>query len=446
MSLAVSQREVGNCRVEFEIEAPVDVVDGEYVSVTQDYRRRARIDGFRKGKAPLAVVRQRFAEAIAEDVSERLVPKMWEEVRDERGVRPMVQPQVELIEVAPGRPLRFKVTVDVEPEVELGDDRSFELPETDTEPTEAEVDDLLERVRQRFSTWSTAERSASRGDRVRGRIHRSAVAGFDPDEAEEDDPRGPATHDVDFELGDEQIWPELTDNATGLGAGGSVTFERMERDGDIERRREYELQVEEILERILPEVNDEWAGGLAPSIDSVDDLRQNLREQATIEKVASAKRQRTDAMLEQLRARYPVVLPEGAIDREALRMTRQYALEMERRGVDPKELPWADLTADIRERAVRRAHEAFLLDLIARADGIEPTPQEVDDALRKLAQSENTSPARVRREMEREGGMLALRADLRRDRTLNILLEANAPQTEPAASEGTAAQTAEGED
>ena len=124
MTVVVSKREVGLCRHEFDIEAPAEEVDAEHLRVALDYRARARLDGFRKGKAPLDLIRQRFAEAIGEDVSERLAPKYWQLAREEEDVQSMLPPSVGPVEVVPGQPLRFTVTVDVEPDVDIDEDRA----------------------------------------------------------------------------------------------------------------------------------------------------------------------------------------------------------------------------------------------------------------------------------------------------------------------------------
>lgn len=452
MSVVVSRREVGVCRQEFEIEVPASEVDAEYLRVARDYRRRARIDGFRKGKAPLDLVRQRFAGSIGEDVSERLAPKYWQRASEEDGVHAMLPPSVAPVLAAPGQPLRFTVTVDVEPEVEIGDSRSFELPQPETEPSEAEVEELLEQVRLQRSTWVPVDRAAARGDRVRGRIHRSALPGYVPEAAAEDDPdrdqdeRGPATHDIDLELGDERAWPELTDNLTGLSAGQRADFERTETDEDVERQRGYEIEVEEVLERKLPDVDDDWASSLAATIETVDDLRRQLGEQVQAQKTEQAGQQRTDALLDQLRERYPVTLPEAVVEREAIQMARSYANNLARQGFDleRQQLPWEQLMEEIRPQAEKRAHSSFLLDRIARDDGVEATAEDLERALEIMARARNTNRGRLRRELERDGGLEMLRVELRRDRTVQTLLAANAPPEEPSAPAGEPA--AEGED
>lgn len=452
MSVVVSRREVGVCRQEFEIEVPASEVDAEYLRVARDYRRRARIDGFRKGKAPLDLVRQRFAGSIGEDVSERLAPKYWQRASEEDGVHAMLPPSVAPVQAAPGQPLRFTVTVDVEPEVEIGDSRSFELPHPETEPSEAEVEELLEQVRLQRSTWVPVDRAAARGDRVRGRIHRSALPGYVPEAAAEDDPdrdqdeRGPATHDIDLELGDERAWPELTDNLTGLSAGQRADFERTETDEDVERQRGYEIEVEEVLERKLPDVDDDWASSLAATIETVDDLRRQLGEQVQAQKTEQAGQQRTDALLDQLRERYPVTLPEAVVEREAIQMARSYANNLARQGFDleRQQLPWEQLMEEIRPQAEKRAHSSFLLDRVARDDGVEATAEDLERALEIMARARNTNRGRLRRELERDGGLEMLRVELRRDRTVQALLAANAPPEEPSAPADEPA--AEGED
>ena len=448
MTVVVSKREVGLCRHEFDIEVPAEEVDAEHLKVAQDYRRRARLDGFRKGKAPLDLIRQRFAEAIGEDVSERLAPKYWQLAREEEDVHSMLPPSVGPVEVVPGQPLRFTVTVDVEPDVDIDEGRSFELPRPEMEPTEAEVDEVLEQVRLERSTWVPVDRSAARGDRVRGKVHRSAMPGFDAeadgedhdhshdhghDHSHDQDTRGPATHDIDLELGDERVWPELTDNLTGLSAGQTASFERVEQEDNIERQRRYDVELDEVLERKLPEVDDDWASGLAASIESVDDLRENLREQVRARKVEAAGQQRTDALLEQLRERYPVELPEAVVEREAFQMARSYANNLARQGVDleQQQLPWEQMMEEIRPQAGKRAHASFLLDRIAREDGIEPTREDLERALEIMARSRNTNRGKLRRELERDGGMEMLKVELRRDRTVQALLEANAPVAAP---------------
>jgi trigger factor len=443
MTVVVSKREVGLCRQEFDIEVPAGEVDAEYLRVARDYRRRARLDGFRKGKAPLDLIRQRFAESIGEDVSERLAPRYWQMAREEEDVHAMLPPSVGAVEVVPGQPLRFTVTVDVEPEVDLGDGRSFELPEPETEPTEAEVDEVLEQLRLERSTWVPVDRSAARGDRVRGKVHRAAVDGADAQAAGEEhdhdhshdhdhDHRGPATHDIDLELGDERVWPELTDNLTGLSAGQTATFERVEQEDNIERQRRYDVELDEVLERKLPEVDDDWASGLAASIESVDDLRENLRGQVRARKVEAAGQERTDALLEQLRERYPVELPEAVVEREAFQMARSYANNLARQGVDleQQQLPWEQMMEEIRPQAGKRAHASFLLDVIAREDVIEPTREDLERALEIMARARNTNRGKLRRELERDGGLEMLKIELRRDRTVQALLEANAPAGE----------------
>ena len=161
-------------------------------------------------------------------------------------------------------------------------------------------------------------------------------------------------------------------------------------------------------------------------------------------KVEAAGQQRTDALLEQLRERYPVTLPEAVVEREAFQMARSYANNLARQGVDleQQQLPWEQMMEEIRPQAGKRAHASFLLDRIAREDGIEPTREDLERALEIMARARNTNRGKLRRELERDGGLEMLKIELRRDRTVQALLEANAPKdvsggaTEEPAAEG----------
>ncbi len=442
MTVLVNRKELGECRFEFEFEAPAEEVDAEFLRVVREYRRTARIPGFRKGKAPLDLVRQRFGDAIGEAVTERLAPMYWQRVQEQEAVRPMLSPTLDPVLAAPGEPLRFRMTVDVEPEVDLGDSRSFDLSWDLPEPGAAEVDQLLEQFRMERATWAPVDRAAGRGDRVRGKLHRSAMPGRivltdasgQPHEPEPEGELAEATHDIDVEVGGEGLWPELTDNLTGMAAGGRVAFERAEMDQDIERQRQYDVEVDEVLERRLPELTDEWAGGLGGGVESVDELRERLREFARRRMAEQAAEQRIEALLQQLRGRYPVNLPDAAVENAAARMVNSYASELMRNGVDVESgnMQWDRILDDVRPAARDRVHSDLLLDLIARADGIEVGQADMDRALDTIARERQTNRARLRREMEREGALDVVRLRLRRNRTVQVLLETNDPSRQAA--------------
>lgn len=433
MTVVVSRRELGVCRHEFDIEVPAAEVDSEYLRVARNYRRRARLDGFRKGKAPLELVRQRFAEEIGDDVVDRLAPKYWVLARKEEDVHAMLPPTIGSVKAVPGRPLRFTITVDVEPEVDLGDDRRFDLPEPETEPTEAEIDELLEQLRVDHSTWAPVDRPAMRGDRVRGTLrflgkekHGARSAGEEHDRGRDPDSRCSATDDIDVELGGEKTWDELTDNLTGISAGQTAAFEYIGQEDDVETRERYEVDLHEVLERKLPEVDDDWTNSL--DAGSVDDLRQVIRGHLRDRNVEIADREREDALIAQLCERYPVDLPEAVVDREVTRIAESYAHELARRGVNPdmREVHWEQILEAVRPQAARRAQAGFLLDRIAREEKIEATREDVERTLEIMARKRDTSRGKLRRELARDGVLEALARRIRRTRTVEALLAASA--------------------
>jgi trigger factor len=163
MSVVVSIEDAGVCRKQVKVEVPGPAVEAETTRVAQEYRKAARIPGFRKGKVPLSVVRQRFHEEIQKEVIDRLVPRYWHQAEAESGLDALMPPTVEQVDYESGESLTFDAMVEVRPEITLGDLESFDLPAPAGKATELEVDDAVEELRASLLRHSrSASRSATK--------------------------------------------------------------------------------------------------------------------------------------------------------------------------------------------------------------------------------------------------------------------------------------------
>jgi trigger factor len=147
MSIVVSSQDTGVCRKELTIEIPAGEVEAETRSVLKNLGKQVRIPGFRPGKAPLAVLRKRFREDVDREVLERLLPRFWQQAREEKELDVLGQPELtEVPDLVEGEPLRFVAQVEVRPPVEIGELPQVELPETAGEPGEEDVDQALDEL------------------------------------------------------------------------------------------------------------------------------------------------------------------------------------------------------------------------------------------------------------------------------------------------------------
>jgi trigger factor len=415
MSVVVSVEQTGPCRKQLKIEVPAPAVDAEFRRVVDEYAKKARIPGFRRGKVPADMVRRRFQPEIDREVVERLVPRYWRQAQAESRIEPLLPPQVGDVEFQPGSPLTFVATVETSPEVELRNTRDFELPEMATAPTDEEVDKALEDLRVELADWRPVERAAGRGDRVVGRVVELPAA------------EGAEGKPAEFELGAPGLWEELTLAATGLQAGQTADFERREGEGEAEGEaappRRYRLEVAEVRERSLPPLDDAFASRVG-RFEDLAGLRGEVSRQLAAAKQGERRRRREQAVLAQLRDRHPLELPQGVVEHEQEHLVRDYAEGLQRRGVDVERsgIDWRSLAAEMRPHAERRVHERILLDAIAEREGIAVGEEELETALQAIGRAEGRTAPAVRQALDQGGRLSALRSQLRRDKTLGRLL------------------------
>ncbi|MDH3253629.1 MAG: trigger factor [Acidobacteriota bacterium] len=409
MSVVVSVEDVGACQMRVTVAVPFAAVQAETERVTQEFRRRARLPGFRKGKIPLEIVKKRFGEEIEQDVVDRLLPRYWKQAEAEASLDPLLSPQVDDVDLKPGEDLTFVATVDVRPTIELGELGEFDLPDTDTLPKDEEIAEALEDLQRNLADWKDADRPATRGDLVVAQLRQLL-------EGEEAEAPVPTT----FEVGDERAWEELTIAATGMAAGQRAEFERRSGESEITR---YSIDVERVRERELAPLDDGFAASVG-DFDSLDALRREVADRLRASKERQRRRDRETALLDQLCERYPFELPKRVVDKEVEQILSEYASSLAAQGVDldRADVDWQRLAAEVRPRAERRVRARLLIDEVAETRSVSVEEDEFESALANMARAQNTPSGALRRDLDRAGRLAELRDQLRREKALRGLL------------------------
>ncbi len=432
MSVVVSLEDVGPCRKQLTVEVPAPAVEAEEQRVIHEYGSKARIPGFRKGKVPTKLVRQRFAKEIEREVVDRLLPRYWRQAQAESSIEPLLPPEVdEVRERQPGEPLTFVATVETRPQIELRNISDFDLPNPSIDPGDMEIDDAVNDLRRRMGNWVTADRSAVRGDRVVTEITSLSGAHGEPSEGAE-----PPTNTITVELGDEAVWEELTLALSGLAAGQETTFTRRHehpapQGGDqpeggepVVHEQPFRVRAKEVQERELPPLDDDFARKVSPQLESVEQLREAIIRELRRGKTEQRDEVRQRALLDQLRERHPLDLPQGVVRKEVEGLVQDYAESLARRGVDldKAQLDWNRIGGDMLPLAERRVHARLLLDAIADAEALQVSEEEFERTLAAVARAQNTTTPALRRSLDENGRLTALRQQLRRDKTIRHLL------------------------
>jgi trigger factor len=414
MSVVVSVEDIGSCQKKVTVAIPAPAVEAELSRVTDEFRRQVRLPGFRKGKTPLELVRKKFREEIERELLDRLLPRFWKQAEAESSLEPLLSPQVDDVEVEDGKDLTFVATVDVRPEVNLETLDGFDLPEVETEPSDEAVAEAIEDLRRAMADWKDAERPAARGDLVVATIRQLA---------ENDTGSEVETRPTTFEIGDERVWEELTMAATGMVAGQETRFERVTGEAGGGVSVSYDLAVEKVRERDLAPLDDAFAARVS-EYETVDALTEGMRARLRAGNERERRVKRETALLDQLCERYPVDVPKRVVDKEIEEMLSDYASALANQGVDldGADIDWQRMAAEARPRAEKRVRARLLVDAAAEKNGLVVSEEELEKAIANMARSQKTSSVSLRRTLDRAGRLGELRQQLKREKTLNMLL------------------------
>jgi trigger factor len=433
--------DVSDTQKNLVVEIPSNVVDAEIDKVARDYSRAARVPGFRPGKVPAKVVRQRFRDQILHDVAHGLIPRAVDEALRERGVEPVDTPDIRDVVVEEGQPLKFTATFETVPPIEPGDYASITLHAKSAAIDDAAVDDALSNLRDRAARYEpVAGRGIQMGDSVVLDLVRTATPKGEADEplvviAGEPRPRKAAAepqtdkHEgVTVEIGAAANPPGFDEQLVGLQEGHDKTFEvRYPETYAIEELAgttvTYAVSLKAIRTRVVPPLDDELAKDLG-QFENLDALRTRVRGDLEHEAMHEAERELRSELLKQLAARVTFEVPSSLLDREIDRRMEDFVRRLMDQQIDPMKvnINWEEFREKQREAASEAVRSALALDEVARREHIAATEEDIDAEVERYAERSGRSAAAVRAKLEKEGGIARLYSGLRREKTVNFLL------------------------
>jgi trigger factor len=410
--------DVSETRKHLTIEIPSDVVAAEIDRVARGYTKQARIPGFRPGKVPATIIKQRFKDQILHDVMHAIIPRAIEDALQERGLEPVDTPNVTDVAVNEGQPLTFKAQFDTVPPFDPGDLSTITLRQTPAAVDQDAVDQALQRLRERAARYEPVEgRPVAEGD--------TAVL-----DLERQDPTGEKDvhENVNLELGAPSNPPGFDAHLLGMSPGDAKTFViHFPEDYAIEEMRNtdvtYSVKVKEVRHRVLPDLDDEFAKDVG-DFETLDGLRERIEEDLTEETEQATRRQVRSDLLKQLSTRVTFDLPESLVDREIDRRLEEFARRLMEQQIDPRQanIDWAQFREAQRHPAREAVASALVLDEIARRESLVVTPEDLDKEIGHFAERSGRTTAAVRAQLEKEGGISRLYAGLRREKAVDFAM------------------------
>ncbi len=407
------------------MEIPADEVTRETETLIQKYQKHARLPGFRAGHVPASIIKQRFAEDIKSEVVEALVPRYFRREADKQGLRPVSQPRVSDLHIHDNEPLRFKASFEVMPEVRVEGYKELRAEKTEINVTEAEVEETLNGLREQHATFNSVEgRTLADGD-----FAQAALDGK-PKEGE-----GKPVHmdEVLIEISGKTTMPEFTANLRGVGAGEERTFDVVYPQDSNDQRLAgqtfiYTVKVNAIKEKVLPELNDDFAKQLG-EFTTLEEVRKRIREGMEAERKHAAEHESKDKLVAELVKRNDLEVPESLVEHQIdIRLDRGLrALAAQgMRQEDIKKMDFNRLRAGQRDQAVQEVKASLLLEKIAEEEKIEVSDDEVNTEVAALARQSKQSEESIRARLTQDGALDRIKARIRSEKTLDFLYNQSA--------------------
>ncbi len=419
--MKVEFTDVSDTQKSVAVEIPSDIVGGEIDRVVRDYARSLRLPGFRPGKIPPKIIRQRFKAQILHDVAHDLIPRAMDDVLRERGVEPIATPDVKVLSIEEGQPLTYTAALEIAPPVDPGAYTSLTIRRAPIQVTTEQIDQALNRFRDAYAKFQPVEdRGAEQSDTVVMHMTRRKLAGDDAASEER-------LEDVGVELGAPSNPPGFDEHLLGVTAGTEKTF-RVTFPGDygVESLAgsevEYAVHVNSVRRKVLPALDDEFAKDMG--YDSLDELQQQVIQNLTKQAERQRERDIRQNVLEQLARRVPFDPPEVLVTREVDRRVEEFVRQLIEQGIDPTRtaINWEEFREQQRPPAVETVKCMLVLDEIARRENLSVDEAEIEKQIAEYAETAKQSVAEVRHRLEHEGAISRIYAGLRREKAIDFAM------------------------
>jgi trigger factor len=420
-------KEISPTQKQIDIEIDADAVRAVYDRISDNYAHNANVPGFRPGHAPRAVVRTRFKDQIRTEVLRELLPSAVQQAVEEYKLDPLGEPELNLensegLDRLGQQSIAFNVSVDVLPEIKLGEYKGLETTRRTRPVKDEDVERVIEQLRENSASLEPVEdRGAQIGDTVTANFHGKFV---DTPEAEPIN-----VQDVDVVLGGDGVVQEMTDNLTGAKADDEKTFsvdypQEFSAKGLAGKNIEYTVKVTAVRMKELPELDDEWAQSLGDEIESLDQLREKVRSDLGARARDEAEGKMRSDLLRKLVDAHEFELPERLVAHQTEHRFETVVRDMISHGIDPRnpELDWEKARDSLKDQASFDLRSSLLLEHLADDEKLEVTDQEIEDEINVIAEASRQTPDQVRAVLTKQGGERSIAPRLRNRKALDFLV------------------------
>ena len=406
------------------VEVSADQVSKGLDAAFQKVVKQVNVPGFRKGKMPRGMFEKRFGvEALYQDALDILLPEAYGNAIDETGIEPIDRPDIDIEQMEKGKELIFKATVQVKPEVTLGEYKGLEVEDLDTTVADEDVQAELTTLQNRQAELVVKEEgTAENGDTVV-----LDFEGFVDGEAFE----GGKAENHSLELGSGSFIPGFEEQLVGVATGESkdveVTFPEEYHAAELAGKPAvFKVTVHEIKGKELPELDDEFAKDVDDEVETLEALKEKIKTRLEESKKHEAEHHLRDTVVEKAAENTEVEVPDVMVTNEVNRMLQEFEQRLQMQGMNLElyfQFSGQDenaLREQMKEEAQNRVKANLTLEAIAKAENLEVTDEDVNAELEKMAGTYNMPVDTI---IQALGGVDGIKADLKLQKAVNFLVE-----------------------
>jgi trigger factor len=429
-------KDLPESRVRIEAEVPAEEIEKRVAQAARELGKSLRVPGFRAGKTPPGVVVKRMGrEAVLDEAVRDSLPTWYAAAIDDARVATIGEPNLDFGDLPKsGEPLRFSIEIGVRPKAQLGEYKGLEVPRREPEVSDETVDSELDQLRRKTATLETVDRAAQKGDFVvmdfAGSIDGQLFEGGEG-------------RDQMVELGSNQLVPGFEDQLEGVRAGEArvirITFpDDYGAEQLAGRDAEFAVDVKEVKESRLPDIDDELA--TSAGFDTLDELKADIRERMGESERSAIEREYRQAAVDAAVEQATIDLPEPLVDAHAREIWNQTLHALSHQGIDKQMFlgisgrSEEDILEEGKEDARQALKREAVLVAVAQAEGIDPTDEELIEALGQAAQREQSTPEKLLAELKASGRIDQAKEELVQRQALDVIVDSAKPVPAPAAA------------
>ena len=401
--------DISACKKNLDIEIPQEVVEREITQIAQEFARRARVPGFRPGKAPATVVRKKFGEAIRQEALESLVREAYQEFVEKESIKVAAQPHVHDLKFEEGKPLTFELHLEVRPTIELARTNGFRIQRPQPSVTDEQVNQQVEQIRDEKATWTPVSEKPQPGDMVNVQI---ATATADADAGE--------GKSYPIVLGAGQAIPGIEELI--MSAAPGETLERAVKwpddfpdEAQRGQTKTVRITVNEVKRKAAPALDDALAREVG-DFESLDALRNAVRTDLLKHGEHEAEANVRQQLIDQIISANAFDVPKSWIQQFVQNYAEAYQIPVDQR---------EQFAGEMRSMAERQIRRDLVIETIAEKEGLNATEKDLDDRIAEQAEKRGANPGQIYAQLEKSGRLKEMERSITEDKVFKWLLDRN---------------------